>query len=136
MSAQADYLWSEAKNILATVALVEELAGKDRLDRFEVIALGKLLQDVYSGIERILRWRLEAVGVKTSKGQSWHKDLLLKAKEKSLMTEKQFSAIGRLLVFRHMQIHGYGFMLDEERLRELAGPAIDVCRDFLREFSG
>jgi len=31
--------------------LVEELIGKKKLNRFEVIALGKLLQDVYTGID-------------------------------------------------------------------------------------
>jgi hypothetical protein len=40
-----------------------------------------------------------------------------------------------LLVFRHMQIHGYGYMLDEERLRELAEPIPKVCRDFLDNIS-
>jgi len=44
MSAETEYLRSETKNILATTGLVEELTGKKKLNRFEVIALGKLLQ--------------------------------------------------------------------------------------------
>ena len=133
MNAETEYLRSEAKNILATTGLVEELIGKRKLNRFEVIALGKLLQDVYTGIERILRCRLEMLGVKTSKTQSWHKELLLKAKVQSLVTNEQFEAISKLLVFRHMEIHGYGFMLDEKRLLDLAGPAVRFCREFLKE---
>jgi len=133
MSAETDYLRSEAKNVLATVGLVEKLVGKKKLNQFEVIALGKLLQDVYTGVERILRCRLEMMGIKTAKTESWHKDLLLKAKEKSLITSGQFEAISKLLVFRHMEIHGYGFMLDEKQLRELAVPAVRFCREFLRE---
>ncbi len=133
MSAETEYLWSEAKNILATVGLVEELIGKKKLNQFEVIALGKLLQDVYTGIERILRCRLEMMGIKTAKTESWHKELLLKAKGQSLVTDEQFEAISKLLVFRHMEIHGYGFMLDEKRLRDLAGPAVRFCREFLKE---
>jgi hypothetical protein len=135
MSAESEYLRSEAKNVLATIKLVEELIGKDRLNQFEVIAFGKLLQDVYTGVERILRCRLEAMGIKTSKTESWHKDLLLKAKSRSLINDEQFEAIGRLLVFRHMEIHGYGFMLDEKRLRELAGPAVQFCRQFFKNLS-
>ena len=132
MSAETEYLRSEAKNVLATVGLVEKLVGKKKLNQFEVIALGKLLQDVYTGVERILRCRLEMMGIKTAKTESWHKDLLLKAKEKSLITSGQFEAISKLLVFRHMEIHGYGFMLDEKRLRELAVPAVRFCREFLK----
>ncbi len=30
-------------------------------------------------------------------------------------------------------MHGYGFMLDETRLRELAAPVPDLCRDFLQD---
>jgi hypothetical protein len=135
MSAETEYLRSEANNVLATIGLVEDLTSKNKLNRYEVIALGKLLQDVYTGVERILRCRLETAGIKVAKTESWHKDLLLKAKEKLLITSGQFDAVGRLLVFRHMEIHGYGFMLDEKRLRELAGPAVKFCREFLSQFS-
>jgi hypothetical protein len=135
MSAEAEYLRSEAKNVLATITLVEELVAKANLNQFEVIALGKLLQDVYTGIERILRCQLETIGIKTAKTESWHKELLLKAKGKSLLTDEQFQAVSRLLVFRHMEIHGYGFMLDEKRLRELAGPAVQFCREFVKGIS-
>jgi hypothetical protein len=133
MSAEAEYLRSEAKNVLATIALVEDLVAKKKLNQFEVIALGKLLQDVYTGVERILRCRLETTGIKTAKTESWHKELLLKAKDKLLLTDEQFQAVSRLLVFRHMEIHGYGFMLDEKRLRELAEPAVQLCREFLKK---
>jgi hypothetical protein len=136
MSAETEYLRSEAKNVLATIELVQELTGKDKLNQFEIIALGKLLQDVYTGVERILRCQLEAMGIKTIKTESWHKDLLLKAKGQTLINEEQFEAISKLLVFRHMEIHGYGFMLDEKRLRDLAGPAIQFCRQFLQDLSG
>ena len=135
MSAEAEYLRSEAKNVLATVGLVEQLVSKKELNRFEVIALGKLLQDVYTGVERILRCGLEGMGIKVAKTESWHKDLLLKAKENSLITSEQFGTISKLLVFRHMEIHGYGFMLDEKQLRDLAGPAVRFCGEFLKEIS-
>ncbi len=120
MSAETDYLRSEAKNVLATIKLVEELVGKEKLNQYEIIAFGKLLQDVYTGIERILRCRLETMGIKTAKTESWHKELLMKAKGQSLISGEQFEAISKLLVFRHMEIHGYGFMLDEKQLRGLA----------------
>ena len=74
-----------------------------------------------------------AAPIKTDKTESWHKELVLKAKGQSLVTDEQFEIISKLLVFRHMEIHGYGFMLDEKRLRDLAGPAVQFCREFLKE---
>ena len=135
MNAETEYLRSEAKNLSVITELVEQLIEKKKLDRFEVIALGKLLQDLYMGIERILRCRLETIGIKTTKSESWHKDLLLKAKTQSLISDEQFKSVSRLLVFRHMEIHGYGFMLDEMLLRDLAVPAVRFCRDFIRDIN-
>ncbi|MFA5292558.1 MAG: hypothetical protein WC496_05930 [Phycisphaerae bacterium] len=70
MSAEADYIKAEQKNILHTAAMIKPLLSKRDLSEYEVIALGKLLQDVYSGIERILYSRLENKGVKVKKTES------------------------------------------------------------------
>jgi len=80
--------------------------------------------------DNILR-TLEQQGIKIPKTESWHKDVLLTFQKKSIVSQEQFEALRKLLVFRHMQIHGYGYMLDEHRLRELAGPVPKECRDFL-----
>jgi len=132
MSAEADYIKAERENILHTAAMIKPLLSKRDLSEYEVIALGKLLQDVYSGIERILHSRLENKGVKVKKTESWHKDLLIAAKKDSVISEEQFEAFKKLLLFRHMQIHGYGYMLDKQRLLELAGNVPSVCKNFLK----
>ena len=93
------------------------------------------MQDVYTGIERILRSRLEQQGIKIPKTESWHKEVLLTSQQKSIISQQQFEAFRKLLVFRHMQIHGYGYTLDEKRLRELAMPVPAVCKDFLSNIS-
>ena len=131
MSAEADYIKAESRNILKTVELIEALLAKESLPMYETIALGKLLQDIYTGIERILRSLLQAGGVEIKKTETWHKDLLLAASEKELISEQHFEAFRNLLLFRHLQIHGYGYMLDENRLRELAAPIPGLCKDFL-----
>ena len=135
MSAESDYIRAERDNIMRTIDMVEDLIAKEELSAYETIALGKLLQDVYTGIERILRSRLERQGFKIPKSESWHKELLLTSQKESIISQAQFEALRKLLVFRHMQIHGYGYMLDEKRLRELAEPVPKVCRDFLDNIS-
>ncbi len=102
MSDRSDYIKAERKNILHTVGMIEKLLSKKALSEYEVIAIGKLLQDIYTGIERILRSKLEEKKVKIRKTENWHKELLLAAKKESLVTEKQFSIFKNLLLFRHM----------------------------------
>ena len=135
MSAANDFISAESENILKTAEMIKELLEKRALTKYETIALGKLLQDVYSGIERILRTLLENKGVATKKTGSWHKELLLIAKKHSALSQAEFEAFRNLLLFRHMQIHGYGFMLDEKRLRQLAEPIPALCRDFLEKIA-
>ncbi len=131
MSAEADYISAERENILRTVKLTEDLLSKNSLSEYEVIALGKLLQDIYTGLERILRAQLELMNIKTAKTQEWHKEILLAAKKQNLLSETQAKCFRDLLLFRHMQIHGYGYMLDKQWLLELARPAPAICREFL-----
>lgn len=131
MSAESDYISAESQNILRTTTLIRNLLEKKKLTDYEVIALGKLLQDVYTGIERILRNQLETRNIKIKKTENWHKQILLSAQDQSLVSHEQFEAFRNLLLFRHLQIHGYGYMLEEERLRGLAEPAVKLCQDFL-----
>ena len=135
MSAESDYVRAERDNILRTVDMIDDLIVRKEISAYETIALGKLLQDAYTGIERISRSRLEEQGVKIPKTESWHKEILVRARHESVVSQDQFEAFRRLLLFRHMQIHGYGYMLDGERLRELAGPVPEVCRNFLSDIS-
>jgi len=131
MSAEADYLRAERENLLQTLRLVEDLLAKPTRSQYETIALGKLLQDLYSGLERILRSLLGERGVEIQKSERWHKDLLLAARKDSLVDANEFDAFSKLLLFRHVQVHGYGFTLEDERLVEIARAVADVCRGFL-----
>ena len=131
MSVEADYLRRERDNVLQTLDLVDDLVAKVTRSQYETIALGKLLQDVYSGIERILRTLVEAHDVRVDKDQGWHKTLLLAAKEHLIVSDDEFEAFRKLLLLRHVQVHGYGFMLDEERLLDIARATTGRCRAFL-----
>ena len=109
MSAEADYLGAEREKLGETLRLIDDLLARPSRSQYETIALGKLLQDLYSGLERILRTLLEAKGVRIQKTERWHKDLLLAARKNSLVDPSEFDAFSKLLLFRHVQVHGYGF---------------------------
>jgi len=110
------------------------LTERETLSEYEVIALGKLMQDVYSGVERILRYLLQCRGITFEKSASWHKDLLVKSREEGFLSPAQFDSFFNLLLFRHLQIHGYGHNLDANRLRQLAVPLPELCNNFLQAF--
>jgi hypothetical protein len=111
------------------------ISSRERLSSYEVIALGTLLQSVYSGIERILRYLLQNKGIRIVKSESWHKELLIKSKEDGLLSHSEFEPLLELLLFRHLHTHGYSFSLDEKRLRQLATPVPSLCRIFLKRIS-
>ena len=132
MSGKNSFLIDERKNIEKTIAMIEDLTAKTELSEYEVIALGTLLQNVYMGIEGILRYQLQNSGIKLQKDENWHKDLLIKSRKNNFISNEQFEGFLELLLFRHMHVHGYGFMLDEKRLRQLAAPVPHLCEGFLR----
>ena len=131
MSGKDSFLIDERKNIGKSVAMIEDLLAKTELSKYEVIALGTLLQNVYNGIEGIFRYQLQEAGLKLQKDENWHKDLLIKSNEKGFISDSQLEGFLELLLFRPMHIHGYGFMLEEKRLRELATPVPSLCQSFL-----
>jgi uncharacterized protein YutE (UPF0331/DUF86 family) len=112
--------------------LIDDLLGKTAVSQYEIIALGTLLQNVYQGLEGILRYLIQEAGISFQKSESWHKELLQKSLDQGFITKAQFNDFLELLLFRHMHVHGYGYMLDEKRLREIASPITGICRDFLK----
>ena len=131
MSGKDSFLENERKNIEKTVLMIEHLTAKADLSKYEVIAFGTLLQNIYAGIEGIIRYKLQNTGAGLQKDENRHKNLLIKSRENGIISDAQFEGLLELLLFRHMHIHGYGFMLDEKRLRALAMPVPDLCRSFL-----
>ena len=75
MSAKDPFLSKERKNIEQTIIMLEDLMANEDLSKYEIIALGTLLQNAYTGIEGILRYQLQNTGVRLQKDENWHKDL-------------------------------------------------------------
>ena len=118
----------ELRSIEAALSLAEEILGRRDWSPVETIAMGTLLQNLYGGIERLLRYLLKMRGIDPPKSEQWHKELLQRACEQSLVPPDAQQGLIRLLAFRHMHVHGYAHMLDEVRLRELADPSLKACR--------
>ena len=131
MSAEADFLRDDRANVEKTLVLIEELLSLPVLGKHEAVALGTYLHNAYSGVERMLRTVLEGRGIRVPPSATWHKNLLQRANSEGLLSGEQFDGFLELLAFRHFHVHGYGHMLDADRLREIAEPVPSLVRDFL-----
>jgi uncharacterized protein YutE (UPF0331/DUF86 family) len=130
MNADVEFLRREKREILKAAELMEETLLQESLSRLDVIGLGTLLQNVYMGAERILRCLLLMKGSSIEKTERWHQAILHQAMREGFLSEVEFRAFLELLKFRHMHIHGYGHMLDEKRVRELASPVPRLIREY------
>lgn len=135
MNVERDFILKEAEHIGKTLDLIDPLLAKSTLNQYESIALGTLLQNVYMGIESVLRCQLQEQGRTLSKAENWHKELLQAAFEYALVESSEYPVFRALLLYRHRHIHGYGHMLDEARLRDLAAPVPLACRSYLQRLT-
>ena len=133
MSGKDSFFEGEKKKIQKAVSMIDDLLAKKSISQYEVIALGTLLQNVYSGMEGIMRYQLQNLGIRMKKDENWHKNLLMQYRKNDIISDSQFDGLLRLLLFRHMHVHGYGFMLDEKRLRELAMPVSALFRSLFEK---
>jgi hypothetical protein len=125
-----DFIESELAQIEIPVSRIARLLALPSWDEDQTTAFGTYVQNVYSGIERILQYLLKRRGENISKSQTWHYDLLKMGLAGGLVPPAAQPVLENLMKYRHRHIHGYGHMIDESKLRELAAPISDVFRLF------
>ena len=89
-------------------------------------AFGTYIQNVYAGVERIFQYLLKERGKNIPKSSMWHYELLKTSFTCGLAPSEIQTVLENLMKFRHRHVHGYGHMLDESKLRELAAPISDT----------
>lgn len=87
--------------------------------------LGSILNDFYTGIERIFRKIAEECDGGIPNSESWHKELLgnmaleLEGIRPAVITDELREELEEYLGFRHVFRNIYGFQLKPERLKRL-----------------
>jgi hypothetical protein len=66
-------------------------------------------------------------------GESWHRDLLIAAVEKGILSYRLLDDLKRYLAFRHFFGHGYALNLFPERMEPLVRNAEPVFTKFKGE---
>lgn len=113
------------KSFSGLKSLISEIDSGDK-DRYRVISLAVMIRDIYSGIERIIRYRLMEKGHDIPNGNDWHVRLLGMAFEHSLISGDDYKSLRLILSFRHRFNNGYSHNLDIEKLVPMAKFLLDL----------
>ena len=103
------------------------------LSILELAGVGALLHNFYNGIENILKQVFQSRAFPIPQGESWHRDLLLSAAEKGILSAGLLDDLKRYLAFRHFFGHGYALNLSPEPMEPLVRDAESVFRRFKDE---
>ncbi|MCK4642723.1 hypothetical protein KAU32_03705 [bacterium] len=119
--------------ILATLDALRTTLEREEKTVVELAALATFLQNAYNGIENILKRVLNHKKITISTSESWHKDLLDLSVNHQVITPELSKRLDEYLAFRHFFVHGYGIMLDKEKLLPLADNLPDLWKEFEAE---
>jgi uncharacterized protein YutE (UPF0331/DUF86 family) len=125
-----DFVASELNLIKIPVSRIARLLREPSWDEDQTTAFGTYVQNVYTGIENILQYILKEKGENIPKSPMWHYDLLKTSDACGLVPSETRPVLENLMKYRHRHVHGYGHMLDELKLRELAAQISDVFELF------
>jgi hypothetical protein len=103
------------------------------LSQLELAGVAALLHSFYNGIENVLRQVFQAKSFPIPHGESWHRDLLLSAAAKRVLSDRLLENLKRYLAFRHFFSHAYALDLFPDRMKPLVKDAESVFSTFKDE---
>ena len=124
---------ADKEYILSTLQVLIETLKRKEKTVIELAALATFLQNAYNGIENILKRVLNYKKISIPTSESWHKDLLELSVDHQIISSDLSRKLDEYLAFRHFFIHGYGIMLDEEKLLPLADNLQALWEEFEEE---
>ena len=100
------------------------------LTKLEIAGVAALLHNFYNGIENIVKQDFQQKSYPIPQGESWHRDLLLAAAEKNIISDLLLNTLKPYLAFRHYFSHAYALDLFPNRMEPLVKDAPALFRDF------
>jgi hypothetical protein len=92
-----------------------------------------LLHNFYNGIENIIKQVFQEKSLSIPQGKSWHRDLLLAAAEKNVISDLLLNNLKQYLAFRHCFSHAYALELFPEGMEPLVKDAVVVFNRFKQQ---
>jgi len=103
------------------------------LSQLELAGVAALLHNFYNGIENIVKQVFQEKSFPIPQGESWHRDLLLAAAEKNIISDLLLNNLKQYLAFRHYFSHAYALELFPERMEPLVKDAVAVFNEFKQQ---
>lgn len=85
-----------------TIDLLNKALGREEITQIEPAAIGAFIQDIYNGIENILKIILVSRDIRIIKDERWHKELLLTSINEDIIPKDQLDNLSDYLGFRHL----------------------------------
>ncbi len=124
---------AEKEHISNTLRSLQEALGRDETTVVELAAVAMFLQNIYNGLENILKRTLKSKHISLPASGSSHRDLLELSVDRRIISLELSKKLDEYRAFRHFSVHGYGIMLDEERLMPLADNLPNIWGQFEAE---
>ena len=124
---------AEIENVELTLRELENAVSRPERSPVELAGIATFVHNAYNGIENILKQILQAEKITVPRQSTWHKALLDQARSAGLVSEGMAEELLEYLAFRHFFVHGYGILLEETPLMDLATRLPGVWNRFQEE---
>ena len=121
---------AEIENINQVLSLLSD-NNVNNLSPLELAGTASILHSFYNGIENILKQSIISNGNSIPIGKSWHKQLLILAKDTIPLTNKLVKELLPYLAFRHFFSHAYVLDLDPNKIEPLLLNVRVVFNEFI-----
>jgi uncharacterized protein YutE (UPF0331/DUF86 family) len=133
MAELPESILAEQENVETALNNLQEVLHTGRKSVIELAATATFLHNIYTGIENILKQVFISRSLAVPKSDTWHQDLLKRSTAAGFISSGLAQELKDYLGFRHFFVHGYGFMLEEEKLEDLAAQLPGVWSKFMSE---
>jgi len=126
-------VYAEMENIEAVLTELDKVKDILNKELVVLVGIGGYLQNIYNGIENILKQILLFNDILIPNSPTWHKELLNLSVKNKVINKATAEEIGKYLFFRHFFTHSYGFLIEERKIKPLMDDAHKIYSSFKKE---